>query len=141
MESQAIEISNFSGEGYQSVVSFESWRVAVLRYHDGSHPDKIVTIERHCQTDEVFILTEGRAVLIIGGTAAEVGELQAVVMQPGKIYNVKRNAWHTTLLGQGAHIIIVENDDTAKENSESTPLTDSQRKALQTIAYDFWTEK
>ncbi|MRR32596.1 hypothetical protein EG834_20220 [bacterium] len=138
MESQAIEIRNFSGEGYQSVVSFESWRVAVLRYHDGSHPDKINTIERHCQTDEVFILTEGRAVLITGGTGTEVGELSGVVMQPGKIYNVKKNAWHTTLLGREAHIIIVENDDTAKENSESVALTNSHKDALQVIANNFW---
>jgi ureidoglycolate hydrolase len=138
LESQAIEIRNFSGEGYQSVLNFESWRVAVLRYHDGSHPDKIHTIERHCQTDEVFILTEGRAVLIVGGTGDEVGELQAVAMQPGKIYNIKKNAWHTTLLGKGAHIIIVENDDTSKENSESTALTNSHRDALQAIANDFW---
>lgn len=138
MESPAIEIRNFSGEGYQSVMSFESWRVAVLRYHDGSHPDKIHTIERHCQTDEVFILTEGQAVLIVGGTGDVVGELQAVAMEPGKIYNVKKNAWHTTLLGKGAHIIIVENDDTGKDNSESAVLTNSHRDALQAIGHEFW---
>lgn len=138
MESQAIEIRNFSGEGYQSVMNFESWRVAVLRYHDGSHPDKIHTIERHCLTDEVFILTEGRAVLIVGGTEDQVGPLQAVVMQPGKIYNVKKNAWHTTLLGREAHIVIVENDNTGKENSESADLNNQQKESLYAIAQDFW---
>lgn len=134
MKTEAIEISNFTDEGYQPLVVYGEWRVAVLRYHKDAEPEKILTMERHTLTDEVFVLTHGKAVLVIGGTDANLGDLQAYPMERGQIYNVKRNAWHTTLLSQDAHIVIVENDNTTKDNSESTPLNNSHLDQLMTIA-------
>lgn len=134
METKAIEIKHFTGEGYQPLMVYGEWRVAALRYEDSAQPDQILAMERHTGTDEVFVLTQGKAVLIIGGTADEPGDLQAFPMQASQIYNVKKNAWHTTLLSRDAHIIIVENDNTSKENSESSILTDLHRQQLTAIA-------
>lgn len=134
MDTDAIEIASYTDEGYKPLVAYGEWRVAVLRFDDSSLPDQIFKMERHTETDEVFILTEGKAVLVLGGIAEQLGELQAYSMQANQIYNVKRNAWHTTLLSRDAHIIIVENDNTSVENSEYQLLTDSHRRQLNAIA-------
>lgn len=39
-------------------------------------------------------------------------------MEPGKIYNVKKGAWHSVILEKGAKVYVVENIDTNEENSE-----------------------
>ena len=38
-------------------------------------------------------------------------------MEAGKIYNVRRNTWHTVLLSREASVLIVENRDTGEANS------------------------
>ena len=79
---QELEIFTYDGSGYNPTMHFDSWRVAFLNYAE--HFDTINKLERHMLTDEVFVLLNGQAVLLIG----EKG--QAVHMESGKIYNVKK---------------------------------------------------
>ena len=39
-------------------------------------------------------------------------------MQTGKLYNVKKGAWHALLMERDAKVLIVENHSTGPENSE-----------------------
>lgn len=137
METELFEVKRFSGEGFKPLVSFESWRVAVLRYMDKLHPDKLVEMERHITTDEVFILTRGKAMLVLGGNQSSVREILPVIMDPGEIYNVKQNTWHTIILSRDAHIIIVENADTTRENSEFVSLSTGEVHFVRSLAHDF----
>jgi hypothetical protein len=52
------------------------------------------------------------------------------MMERGKIYNVKRNAWHTILLSRDASVLLVENRDTGKHNSEITQLSGEIRHSI-----------
>lgn len=107
-----LEILEYNESGYKPLVSYNGWRVAVAnpssRWIDGC----ITYMERHLATDEVFVLLKGDAVLYIGD------ERTRHVLEIGKIYCVKKGAWHNMALGEGAKILIVENDDTCKENTE-----------------------
>ncbi len=58
-----LRIESYEGEGYRPLVDFGSWRVAYLRFIDELIPDKITRLERHLETDEVFVLLNGEAVL------------------------------------------------------------------------------
>ncbi len=137
METELFEVKQFSGEGYKPLVAFGTWRVAVLRYMDELHPDKLDEMERHTATDEVFILTQGKAMLVLGGNHPGVGEMLPVAMNPGEIYNVKQNTWHTIILSQDANIVIVENANTARENSEFVSLSTGEILFLRSLARDF----
>lgn len=137
METDLFEVKNYSGEGFQPLVSYDTWRVAVLRYMDELHPDRLDSMERHTATDEVFILTRGQAMLVLGGNQAGVDIIRPVVMNIGEVYNVKRNTWHTVILSQDAHIIIVENENTTPENSEYIDLTDGDRRSVRTLSREF----
>lgn len=134
VDETVLEIRDYEGEGYQPLVDFAGWRVAILRYLDGIHPDRNASMERHTRTDEVFVLTKGRGVLLMGGSEPKVDEISPQVMETGRIYNVKQNAWHTILLSRDASVLIVESRDTGKENSEYFHLSEDQRALLKGIA-------
>jgi len=137
MNESSLQISEYVGEGYKPLVDYAGWRVAVLRYIDELQPDKIESMERHTQTDEVFVLLCGQAILLLGGNQARVNGIDPQVMEHSKLYNVKRNAWHSILLSRDATVLIVENRDTDRSNSEYASLTSEQRHSIMVIAGHF----
>lgn len=135
---ETVETKSFRGQGYKALVSYGTWRAAVLRYLEEMQPEKINRMERHTMTDEVFILTEGKAILLISGNLPELGEIESIEMKTGDFYNVKRNTWHAVLMSCDANIVIVENDDTGRENTEYSTLTDSQTQSLRQLSEQFY---
>ena len=130
MDETLLEIRDYQGKGYQPLVDYGDWRVAILRYLDELQPDRIDSMERHTETDEVFVLLFGQGVLIMGGCEAQVERIYPQEMELGKIYNVKRNAWHTILLSRDASVLLVENKDTGEHNSEITRLSGEIRQLI-----------
>ncbi len=125
-----LEIYDLIGEGYKPLVDYGEWRVAFLRYIDDLQPDQIKEMERHTETDEVFVLIHGRGVLLVGGVGTRVERIYPQIMEFGKIYNVKRNAWHAVLLSRDASILLVENRNTGRLNSEYTSLSKEQHQFI-----------
>jgi hypothetical protein len=134
MDESLLEICEYKGNGYQPLIDFGDWRVAILRYLDDIQPDRIDSMERHTETDEVFVLLNGRGVLLMGGNGKDVDRIHPQVMENEKLYNVKRYAWHSILLSRDATVLIVENRDTGRHNSEYTTLSEVQRGEIMEIA-------
>jgi hypothetical protein len=133
MDEKSLEISEFTGEGYKPLIDFGAWRVALLRWIESIQPDNIEYMERHTQTDEVFVLLEGQATLFLGGIGLRVENIQPQQMEQGKLYNVKQNAWHSVVMSRDAAILIVENRDTGESNSEYFTLTEEQKCAIKEL--------
>ena len=134
MNENLLEVRQYTGEGYQPVIDFESWRVAILNYIEEIHPEKIDFVERHNETDEVFILMRGQGTLFLGEGQAKISHLHPVVMEAGKLYNVKRGVWHTIVLSRDGSVLIVENRNTARENSSYLPLLQEQKQIIVEVA-------
>jgi ureidoglycolate hydrolase len=130
MDDRLVEICEYTGIGYKPLVDYGDWRVAILRYIDELKPDIISAMERHLETDEVFVLLSGQAVLFIGGNAARIDAVAPQVMQAGKLYNVKKDVWHTVVLSGDATILLVENRNTGRQNTEYQTLQPEQRAFL-----------
>ena len=109
-ENNDIEIFAHTGEGYERTMHYGEWRVAFLNYAERF--DQITYLERHMLTDEVFVLLGGRAKLIVGE------DRQEYPMEPKKLYNVKRGAWHAVKVSGDAQLLIVENHSTGADNTE-----------------------
>lgn len=109
---EQLEILDYNGEGYSPVTHFDAWRVAILNYAERFDENSPILLERHMLTDEVFVLLEGTATLYIGK------EMIAYPMEKNKIYNVKQAVWHRITVSKDAKVLIVENQNTTKENSE-----------------------
>ena len=109
---EGLDILDYTGEGYMPVHDFESWRVAYLNYQESMTPEGMRFIERHNETDEIFILLNGEATLLIGE------ERTPVPMERFKTYNVRKGVWHNVLVSKDVKILIVENRNTSADNSE-----------------------
>ena len=131
-----IEIIPNIKECYTPLVAFESWRVAGLNHCDIVDIANLTRVERHLETDEVFILTAGRAALIVenGGEnetgAARGNPFEVIPMKPNTLYNIKKGVYHHVVMEKDASIIIVENSDTTAENSEYKELNTVDSKKL-----------
>ena len=107
-----LEIFEYSGDGYNPTMNFESWRVAIANFGEHFDPERYNYLEAHLLTDEVFVLLSGSARLIIGKDFSETP------LEIGKIYNVKKGVFHAMLMEKDSKVLIVENHNTARENTE-----------------------
>jgi hypothetical protein len=133
-----LEISQYAGEGYQPLVDYGGWRVAILRYIDELEPQNLTKMQRHNETDEVFILLEGKCILFLGEGDGHITHIYAQDMEPLKLYNVKRACWHTHTLSKDATVLIVENRDTTLQNSPEIELDPGQRTRLVVLTNQRW---
>lgn len=130
MDDRLLQIRDHTGEGFKPLVQFGSWRVAILRPRQDTRAAGIRNLERHTETDEVFVLTIGRAALLLGGDGSQPDRISVEVMQIGRVYNIRQAVWHGVLLSPDASILIVENQDTSTANSQYLDLTPDQRAQI-----------
>ena len=124
---EGLEVFTHEAAGYRPLVYSQDWMVALLNYEDIMLPEKAVDIERHVQTDEVFILLGGRAAFYL---VANDGPLQVFEMQPGFIYNVTQGTWHNLLATRDATLAVVEKRGTDLADTEIRPLSMQERQCL-----------
>jgi len=130
MREPLLDVREHDGDGYRPVVDYGAWRVALLRFADDMLPQNITHFQRHDETDEAFVLLQGRCLLYLGEGEDIIHSLCAREMVPLKVYNVKRGVWHNHTLSRDAVVLIVENQDTGDRNSPLCPLEDRQRSRL-----------
>ncbi len=133
-----LQVNSYGGEGYLPLVDFVHWRVAVLNYIDELLPENITRLQRHDETDEVFVLLQGHCILFLGEGDTEITRIHAEDMQPLKIYNVRKSAWHNHTLSKDAMVLIVENRDTDDGNSPCIDLTTDQRAEIASLTRTLW---
>jgi len=133
-----LEIHNCEGTGYQPLIDYDKWRVAILRYCDELLPERIFAMQRHNETDEVFVLLEGRCILFIVEGNDSLTSITGIDMEQRKIYNVKRGVWHSHTLNKEASVLIVENRDTTIQNSPKKLMSDDQRRQIAGITHELW---
>jgi hypothetical protein len=140
VKNHLLEVSEYNAAGYSPVVDFQTWRVAMLNYIDELDPDQIDNFQCHNETDEVFVLLSGKCILF----CAEVDEKNNIIdiiswnMEINKTYNIKRGVYHTHTLSEDAKVLIVENSDTADNNSPKILIDDSVRHRLVKITSELW---
>ena len=108
MERNDIEASTFKGDGFLVLKQFEGWKIGFLRYNDRF--SKFSEMERHKETDEVFILLEGSATLYT--------DKETCIMEKCVLYNIPKGVWHHIVVSEDATVMVVENSNTSKENTE-----------------------
>lgn len=137
--SSKVEINAFTSEGYKEIVIYDAWRVAMLNYIDELLPERIDNFQAHLNTDEVFVLLEGKCILytadIIDNT---IHNIEGIDMIKGKVYNMKKGVYHTHTLSEDAKVLIVENDDTCLENSPKYMIDKHVNEVLFSIRNDLW---
>jgi hypothetical protein len=133
-----IEISEHNAPDYKPLIDYGGWRVALMNYTSDLTPDKIHRMQKHIETDEVFVLLAGRCILFLGEGEERVTKVHAVDMELNKLYNVKRRAWHSHTFSRDAKVLIVENRDTTDANSPFIDLSGEQREQINGMTKRLW---
>ncbi len=133
-----IEVREYNGPDYQPLIDYQNWRVAIINYTSDLTPDKINRMQKHTETDEVFVLMTGRCILFVGDGEESVTKVHAVDMKPYKAYNIKRGVWHSHTFSEDARVLIVENRDTVVENSPFVGLSESHCGELVKLTKELW---
>ena len=128
-----VQVLNWTGQGFRPLVEYGGWTVALMNWEQRFDPSGVGDIERHTETDEVFVLTHGKSVLFI---ATEDG-IRAFDMVPGLIYNVTKGTWHSVIGTNETTWLIVESTNTTSQNTNHRSLTEEEIAALK-IQYPTW---
>ena len=137
-----LGVHHHAGPGYLPLVDYATWRVAVLNACDELLPARLDRMQRHDETDEVFVLLAGRCILFVGeDDGPTVGTIHAVDLVPGRVYNVRRGVWHTHTLDATGSVLVVENRDTTEANSPFASLSADQTAGLVADTARLWGDK
>jgi len=108
---------------YKPVLDFHGWKVAMLRYFDIVAPETFYRVERHWNTNEVFILTAGQADLILFDGDERPAQSYVFPMQLNVAYNIQQSVWHHVVMSPDAHIILIERSETGLATTDYAELT------------------
>lgn len=117
-----VEVFSHEGSGFQAVMQYEGWRVAIMNHAPHQTKEAITQLSRHLCTDEAFALVEGCAVLYWADGEVPV-DIHCTPLVRGSVLNVHRGTWHTMVTQPGARIVVMENSDTGAHNSEKYPVS------------------
>lgn len=123
----------FSGEGMARVYENAKWMVGLKNWKPANDISGIDCLERHNETDELFILLSGSCVLLQGNEIAGKLELRAVNMEPMKVYNIPRGLWHNTVTRKDTKLALIEDSSTSAANSEVLKLDEAQRAHVRSL--------
>ncbi|KJF44965.1 hypothetical protein [Draconibacterium sediminis] len=125
-----LEKYEIKEKGYDPFLIREGWQVAQLNADENQRVENIVRIDIHYQTDEVFVLTKGNAVLITAAITDNEPRFELELMQPGITYNVPVKTWHNIAMQEGSEVIIVEKDNTHLGDFEFFDLSKEKQSQL-----------
>ena len=91
-------------------------------------------MERHNETDELFVLVEGNCTLAYANEVSGGLKFGAVKMEPNRVYNIPCTLWHNTIMTKEAKLILIEDVSTGMSNSNILPLSEEQIKELRSLA-------
>ena len=126
MEKQKILEYAYEGEGMTRVFENEKWMVGVKNWKPMNDIANINCLERHNETDELFILLQGRCTLLYANETENGLEIGAVPMKPLKVYNIPRSLWHNTVTERDTKLALIEDSSTGPANSDNYDLSAEQ---------------
>ena len=114
---KGLDILEHSGIEYRRLVNNAKWTLASLNWAPRFAESNVCELERHNLTDETFVLLNGKATLLVGEKA------DRIEMEPLKYYNVRSGIWHHIIVSEDARVLVAENANTSKDNTEYLSLT------------------
>ena len=128
-----IEQYQISDNGYHPFLIRDGWQVAQLNYMPEQEIGNIEKLDIHHLTDEVFILLKGKAVLIGAEIKGNEVNFEVELLKPNITYNIPVGTWHNIAMSKDCEIIIVEKANTHEGDFEFFPLSEEQKKEMETL--------
>ena len=128
-----IQSFEMNGEGMQRVYENEKWTVGIKNWKPANDITGLDCLESHNKTDELFVLLSGRCTLISAEETDGELKMEALEMEPFKVYNIPQSLWHNTVTQKDTKMILIEDVSTGMENSDILDLTPVQIETLKSL--------
>ena len=128
-----ITKSEFNGEGMQRVYENEKWTVGIKNWKPANDISGLDMLERHNETDELFVLLSGSCTLISAEVSEQGAVFSKVDMEPGKVYNIPRGLWHNTVTRKDTKMTLIEDVSTSSDNSDFYSLSDDEIQMIKKL--------
>ena len=109
------------------------WMVGIKNWKPMNDIANINCLERHNETDELFILLKGRCTLLFANETENGLKIEAVEMEPLKVYNIPRSLWHNTVTEHDTKLALIEDSSTGSANSDNLDLTAEQIQEIHNL--------
>ncbi|MDC3418543.1 cupin [Aquibacillus salsiterrae] len=129
-----IKTYEFNSQGMERVYENEKWLVGIKNWKPENDITGVNCLERHNQTDELFVLLSGGCVLIYANETEKGLKFNAVKMEPMKVYQIPARLWHNTITQKETKMVLVEDSSTSMDNSDILKLSETQIEEVQAIA-------
>ena len=123
----------YEGKGLTRVFENEKWMVGIKNWKPENDISGIDCLERHNETDELFILLNGRCTLLFANETADGLVIGKVDMEPMKVYDIPPSLWHNTVTKADTKLALIEDSATGSANSDVLKLTEDQIKYIRAL--------
>ena len=124
-----------NGEGIKCVYKNDQWLVSIKNWKPDNDIEGIAHLEVHHTTDEQFILSAGKAILITAEREDDAfTTIELTLMEQGKVYNVPKEMWFYSITQKDTKMMYVQAADCSMENSDFADLTREQVADIQARA-------
>ena len=121
-----------NGEGILCVYKNEKWLVSIKNWKPDNDIAGISHLEIHHTTDEQFILSAGKAILITAEREnGRFTHLELTLMEQGKVYNVPAECWFYSITQKDTKMMYIQASDCSMENSDFADLSSEDVAVLQ----------
>jgi hypothetical protein len=108
--------------------------VGIKNWKPANDISGIDCLERHNKTDELFVLLAGSCTLIYANETGSGLAIEAMPMEPFKVYNIPAALWHNTVTKKDTKLALVEDSVTGADNSDVLPLNQEQIARVRELA-------
>ena len=129
-----------NGEGILCVYKNEKWLVCIKNWKPDNDIEGIAHLEIHHSTDEQFILSEGKAILIIADRKEGKFDIELTLMEQGKVYNVPKEVWFYSITQKDTKMMYVQDSNCSMDNSDFMDLTAEEVRYIQENAKKLFAE-
>jgi hypothetical protein len=121
-----------NGEGIRCVYKNDKWLVCIKNWKPDNDIAGLAHLEIHHSTDEQFILSAGKAILITAERADnKFQNIELTLMEKGKVYNVPEEVWFYSITQKDTKMMYVQDANCSMDNSGLCDLTAEEIRYIQ----------
>lgn len=124
------EIFGYDGEGIQCIYDNKKWVFCIKNWKPNNDIKNIQYLEVHKETDEQFVLLEGKAVLLAAARTGSAFQIDVISMKPLKVYNIPQGTWFNTITQRDTKLVYVQDAGTTEKNSEYCDMTKEELRTV-----------
>lgn len=129
-----IEVMEFSGEGMSRIYENKKWMVGIKNWKPANDINGIDFLERHNETDELFVLLQGHCTLLYANENGQNLDIKTLKMEPFRVYSMPAGLWHNTVTRKDTKMVLIEDSSTGSQNSDVLSLNADQIALVKKLA-------